>query len=216
MERMLQQAHAEKHHLLEQQERVKQSEANMLRDEIHKRQELEMRLREEADKREELVETQVKLRERSRTQQSRPLTRFLPNTSQDFDLQAHIESAGHNPTVCKYVNVNKTTCRGYMTKMGGRIKTWRKRWFVFNRAKRSFLYYSSEKDESKPKGGMYFQAIQDVYFDHLRPYKSPNPSLTFCVKTRERTYFLVAPSPEAMRIWMDVIVTGAEGYKEFK
>lgn len=103
-----------------------------------------------------------------------------------------------------------------MTKMGGRIKTWRKRWFVFSRTKRSFLYYSSDKDESKPKGGMYFQAVQDVYFDHLRPYKSPNPTLTFCIKTKERTYFLVAPSPESMRIWMDVIVTGAEGYMQFK
>lgn len=148
--------------------------------------------------------------------QSRPLTRFLPNTSQDFDLRTHIETAGHNPDICKHISLTKTTCRGYMTKMGGRIKTWRKRWFVFNRTKRSFLYFSNEKDEGKPKGGMYFQAIQEVYFDHLRQYKSPNPNLTFCVKTRERTYFLVAPSPEAMRIWMDVIVTGAEGYKEFK
>uniref|UniRef100_A0A671R9J5 PH domain-containing protein n=1 Tax=Sinocyclocheilus anshuiensis TaxID=1608454 RepID=A0A671R9J5_9TELE len=44
---------------------------------------------------------------------------------------------------------------------------------------------------------------------------SPNPSLTFCVKTHYRLYFMVAPSPEAMRIWMDVIVTGAEGYTQF-
>ena len=103
-----------------------------------------------------------------------------------------------------------------MIKMGGRIKTWRRRWFVFNRVKRSFLYYSSDRDELRPKGGMYFQAIQDVYFDHLRPHKSPDPVLTFCVKTKERTFFQVAPTAEAMRIWMDVIVTGAEGYKEFQ
>uniref|UniRef100_A0A3Q1GU54 PH domain-containing protein n=1 Tax=Acanthochromis polyacanthus TaxID=80966 RepID=A0A3Q1GU54_9TELE len=44
---------------------------------------------------------------------------------------------------------------------------------------------------------------------------SPNPSLTFCVKTHDRLYYMVAPSPEAMRIWMDVIVTGAEGYTQF-
>jgi hypothetical protein len=35
------------------------------------------------------------------------------------------------------------------------------------------------------------------------------------VKTHDRLYFMVAPSPEAMRIWMDVIVTGAEGYTQF-
>lgn len=45
--------------------------------------------------------------------------------------------------------------------------------------------------------------------------QSPNPSLTFCVKTHDRLYYMVAPSPEAMRIWMDVIVTGAEGYTQF-
>lgn len=47
------------------------------------------------------------------------------------------------------------------------------------------------------------------------PPQSPNPALTFCVKTHDRLYFMVAPSAEAMRIWMDVIVTGAEGYTQF-
>ena len=45
--------------------------------------------------------------------------------------------------------------------------------------------------------------------------KSPNPSLTFSVKTHDRVFYMVAPSPEAMRIWMDVIVTGAEGHMHF-
>lgn len=40
--------------------------------------------------------------------------------------------------------------------------------------------------------------------------QSPNPRLTFCVKTYERLFYMVAPSPEAMRIWMDVIVTAAD------
>uniref|UniRef100_A0A8D0NTM1 PH domain-containing protein n=1 Tax=Sus scrofa TaxID=9823 RepID=A0A8D0NTM1_PIG len=39
---------------------------------------------------------------------------------------------------------------------------------------------------------------------------NPNPRLTFCVKTYERLFYMVAPSPEAMRIWMDVIVTAAD------
>lgn len=51
--------------------------------------------------------------------------------------------------------------------------------------------------------------------DHLNSVKSPNPNLTFIVKTRERFYYLMAPSPEAMRIWVDVIFTGAEGYQEY-
>lgn len=54
-----------------------------------------------------------------------------------------------------------------------------------------------------------------MYLDHLNSVKSPNPNLTFIVKTRERYYHLMAPSPEAMRIWVDVIFTGAEGYQEY-
>lgn len=103
------------------------------------------------------------------------------------------------------------------------------------------------------KGVIYFQAIEEVYYDHLKNAhkvsrdtpllqilklmhklkescqlltflslcctclfrQSPNPSLTFSVKTHDRVYYMVAPSPEAMRIWMDVIVTGAEGYTHF-
>ena len=60
-----------------------------------------------------------------------------------------------------------------------------------------------------------FQAIEEVYVDHLNSVKSPNPKVTFCMKTSERTFYLMAPSPEAMRMWVDVIFTGAEGYQEF-
>lgn len=110
---------------------------------------------------------------------------------------------------------------------------------------------SADKHEAKLKGVIYFQAIEEVYYDHLKNAhkvrvcihlhkfqsvafncgliksdllssvtlsslpQSPNPSLTFSVKTHDRVYYMVAPSPEAMRIWMDVIVTGAEGYTQF-
>lgn len=108
------------------------------------------------------------------------------------------------------------------------------------------LYFSTDKHEAKLKGVIYFQAIEEVYYDHLKSahkvsvymkvfailslfmfffqylllilnisFQSPNPSLTFSVKTHDRVYYMVAPSPEAMRIWMDVIVTGAEGYTQF-
>lgn len=94
--------------------------------------------------------------------------------------------------------------------MGGRIKTWRKRWFCFDRQARRLAYYA-DKEETKLKGVIYFQAIEEVYYDHLRcAFKSPSPRLTFCVKTYERLFYMVAPSPEAMRIWMDVIVTAAD------
>uniref|UniRef100_A0A8I5N1W2 PH domain-containing protein n=1 Tax=Papio anubis TaxID=9555 RepID=A0A8I5N1W2_PAPAN len=108
------------------------------------------------------------------------------------------------------ITVSGGCCRGPLVKMGGRIKTWRKRWFCFDRQARRLAYYA-DKEETKLKGVIYFQAIEEVYYDHLRcAFKSPSPRLTFCVKTYERLFYMVAPSPEAMRIWMDVIVTAAD------
>ncbi|XP_065116614.1 pleckstrin homology-like domain family B member 2 isoform X2 [Paramisgurnus dabryanus] len=204
MERMLREAQAEKHRLLEHREREMELRRQALEDERRRREELERRLQEETNRRQKMVE-----------RESRPLTRYLPVRKDDFDLRGHIEAAGHHPGTCFHLAITEKTCRGFLVKMGGKIKTWKKRWFVFDRNRRTLAYYA-DKHETKMKGVIYFQAIEEVYYDHLKnAHKSPNPSLTFSVKTHDRVYYMVAPSPEAMRIWMDVIVTGAEGYTHF-
>ncbi|XP_075696481.1 pleckstrin homology-like domain family B member 3 isoform X2 [Rhinoderma darwinii] len=127
-----------------------------------------------------------------------------------LDLRSYLEASGHSVETCPHVRVSAMCCKGYLVKMGGRIKTWKKRWFVFDRQKRRLAYYA-DKEEQKLKGVIYFQAIEEVYYDHLRSAsKSPHPKLTFCLKTFERLFCMVAPTPEAMRIWMDVMVTAAE------
>ncbi|XP_026484064.2 pleckstrin homology-like domain family B member 2 isoform X2 [Vanessa tameamea] len=144
----------------------------------------------------------------------RPLTRYLPVDRDDFDLRRHVESAGHQIELCPYVTVNSTSCRGYLHKLGAKFHTWSKRWFVFDRETKTFVYYW-DKSEKKPRGGAYFQVIEEVYLDHGNTSKSPNPQTTFIVKTRQRRYYLMAPSGEAARIWIDVIFTGAQGYTEY-
>ncbi|XP_053547302.1 pleckstrin homology-like domain family B member 1 isoform X18 [Bombina bombina] len=214
MERMLLEAHAERARLVESREREVEVRRRALEDERRRREELERRLQDETAHRQRLVDKEVKMREKHFTQ-ARPLTRYLPIRKEDFDLRSHIESSGHAVDACSHIILNEKMCRGFLTKMGGKIKSWKKRWFVFDRLKRTLSYYV-DKHEAKLKGVIYFQAIEEVYYDHLRSAaKSPNPALTFCVKTHDRLYYMVAPSPEAMRIWMDVIVTGAEGYTQF-
>ncbi|XP_072865812.1 pleckstrin homology-like domain family B member 2 isoform X6 [Chlorocebus sabaeus] len=214
MERLLKQAHAERTRLLESREREMEAKKRALEEEKRRREILEKRLQEETSQRQKLIEKEVKIREKQRAQ-ARPLTRYLPVRKEDFDLRSHVETAGHNIDTCYHVSITEKTCRGFLIKMGGKIKTWKKRWFVFDRNKRTFSYYA-DKHETKLKGVIYFQAIEEVYYDHLKnANKSPNPLLTFSVKTHDRIYYMVAPSPEAMRIWMDVIVTGAEGYTHF-
>uniref|UniRef100_A0A3P9J5E9 Pleckstrin homology-like domain family B member 1 n=1 Tax=Oryzias latipes TaxID=8090 RepID=A0A3P9J5E9_ORYLA len=214
MEKLLKEAQQEKARLIENREREVQSRRQMLEEERRRREEAERRLQDEAAHRQRLVEEEVKMREKHFSQ-ARPMTRYLPNRKEEFDLRAHVESCGHSMDTCPFVILTEKMCKGHLVKMGGKIKSWKKRWFVFDRLKRNFCYYI-DKHETKLKGLIYFQAIEEVYYDHLRSAtKSPNPSLTFCVKTHDRLYYMVAPSPEAMRIWMDVIVTGAEGYTQF-
>nr|XP_020476351.1 pleckstrin homology-like domain family B member 1 isoform X4 [Monopterus albus] len=224
MEKMLKEAQLEKARLIESRERESLARRQMLEEERRRREEAEKRLQDETFHRLQLVEKEVKMRAKNFSQ-ARPMTRYLPIRKEEFDLRSHIESSGHNVETCYHVILTEKMCKGYLVKMGGKIKSWKKRWFLFDRLKRTFSYYV-DKHETKLKGVIYFQAIEEVYYDHLRSAtkkgffnlnmtSSPNPSLTFCVKTHDRLYYMVAPSAEAMRIWMDVIVTGAEGYTQF-
>ncbi|XP_061137561.1 pleckstrin homology-like domain family B member 1 isoform X8 [Syngnathus typhle] len=214
MEKMLKEAQMEKARLIEFREQESFTRHQMLEEERKRREEAEKRLQDETLHRQQLVEKEVKLRAKNFSQ-ARPMTRYLPIRKEEFDLRAHIETSGHSVDTCYHIILTEKMCKGYLVKMGGKIKSWKKRWFVFDRLKRTFSYYM-EKHETKLKGVIYFQAIEEVYYDHLRSAtKSPNPALTFCVKTHDRLYYMVAPSAEAMRIWMDVIVTGAEGYTQF-
>ncbi|KAM7413701.1 hypothetical protein PAMA_020877 [Pampus argenteus] len=214
MEKMLKEAQMEKARLIESRERESIARRQMLEEERRRREEAEKRLQDETFHRQQLVEKEVKMRSKNFSQ-ARPMTRYLPIRKEEFDLRTHVETSGHSVETCYHVILTEKMCKGYLVKMGGKIKSWKKRWFVFDRLKRTFSYYV-DKHETKLKGVIYFQAIEEVYYDHLRSAtKSPNPSLTFCVKTHDRLYYMVAPSAEAMRIWMDVIVTGAEGYTQF-
>lgn len=135
-----------------------------------------------------------------RLPQSRLLSCYLPVRKDDFDLHGHVEAAGHNPDACFHLAVTDKTCRGFLVKMGGKIKTWKKRWFVFDHNRRTLTYYAGEavsppvrlmsalspvrmfrplenkgfpfsaadKHETKMKGVIYFQAIEEVYYDHLK------------------------------------------------
>ncbi|CAL7948340.1 unnamed protein product [Xylocopa violacea] len=154
----------------------------------------------------------VKHREKAKLQ--RPLTRYLPIKSESLDLRHHIETAGHQLPLIHDVTVDTTSCSGYLSKMSKKFHHWNKRWFVFDRRRKTLSYYS-DSSSRKARGVIYFQSIEEVYVDHMNTVRSPQPSLTFIIKTSSRLYHLMAPSPEAMRVWVDVVFTGAEGYHEF-
>ena len=65
--------------------------------------------------------------------------------------------------MCSQLKLDSNSCRGYLLKMSGsrmgfKLKTWNKRWFVFDRAKRTIVYFA-DKSEAKAKGGISFQVL---------------------------------------------------------
>ncbi|KAM7383085.1 hypothetical protein PAMP_002767 [Pampus punctatissimus] len=166
----------------------------------------------------DLVEIEKKLREAKAEKERllRERLRSLPlSLSPNFDLRAHVESLGHGVAGCTDLRLTSRRCAGFLTKRGGRVKTWKKRWFLFDVDHRRLAYYT-DCDERKLKGVIYFQAIEEVYYDHLRTAtSSPRPSMTFCVKTYDRLFFLVATNAVSMRIWMDVIVTATDEHSRY-
>lgn len=125
------------------QEREIELRRQALEEERKRREQVERRLQSESARRQQLVEKEVKMREKQFSQ-ARPLTRYLPIRKEDFDLKTHIESSGHGVDTCLHVVLSSKVCRGYLVKMGGKIKSWKKRWFVFDRLKRTLSYYVGE------------------------------------------------------------------------
>ncbi|XP_045902110.1 pleckstrin homology-like domain family B member 3 isoform X1 [Micropterus dolomieu] len=162
------------------------------------------------------TEPELKEQPKASSLPNSPVQRSLPLfLSPNFDLRAHLESLGHGVAGCTDLRLTPRRCAGFLTKRGGRVKTWKKRWFLFDMDHRRLAYYT-DCDERKLKGVIYFQAIEEVYYDHLRTAtSSPRPSLTFCVKTYDRLFFLVATNAVSMRIWMDVIVTATDEHSRY-
>ncbi|XP_030566236.1 pleckstrin homology-like domain family B member 1 isoform X1 [Drosophila novamexicana] len=153
-------------------------------------------------------------RKRALPKHQRPLTRYLPIFSPDLNLRHHIETAGHQIDLCPHVFVDAHSCRGYLHKLGATFHAWSRRWFVLDRQRSALIYYS-DKSERKPRGGAYFATIDEVYLDHLNASKSGRPHCTFIVKTKKRSYNLQAASDAAARIWIDAIITGAQGNLDY-
>ncbi|XP_014117886.1 PREDICTED: pleckstrin homology-like domain family B member 3 [Pseudopodoces humilis] len=120
------------------------------------------------------------------------------------DLLCALRARGHRPEAVGGLRILGGSLRGPLTKMGGRIKTWRRRWFHLDPQRRVLAYYGDQA-QTKLKGVIYFQAIEEVWYDPGR----------VAGKTYERLFWLVAPSAEALRIWMDAVLTLTRGAAAF-
>ncbi|XP_034514957.1 pleckstrin homology domain-containing family H member 2 isoform X4 [Ailuropoda melanoleuca] len=94
-------------------------------------------------------------------------------------------------------NVNEPLEKsGYLLKMSGKVKTWKRRWFVLKGGE--LLYYKSPSDViRKPQGHIELSASCGI----LRGDNKQTVQLT----TEKHTYYLTADSPNILEEWIKVL-----------
>ncbi|XP_064365659.1 pleckstrin homology domain-containing family H member 2 isoform X2 [Dromaius novaehollandiae] len=85
---------------------------------------------------------------------------------------------------------------GYLLKMGGKVKTWKRRWFVLKGGE--LLYYKSPSDViRKPQGQIELNASSHI--------ERGDGKQTIQLTTEKRTYYLTADSPNILEEWIQVL-----------
>ncbi|KAJ8248319.1 hypothetical protein GJAV_G00240730 [Gymnothorax javanicus] len=85
---------------------------------------------------------------------------------------------------------------GYLLKMGGRVKTWKRRWFVLKGGE--LLYYKSPSDViRRPQGQIELNATSSI--------TRGDGKQTLQLVTEKRVYYLTADSPNLLEEWVRVL-----------
>ncbi|XP_063217815.1 uncharacterized protein CG43867 isoform X3 [Bacillus rossius redtenbacheri] len=85
---------------------------------------------------------------------------------------------------------------GHLAKLGGKLKTWRKRWFVLKNG--VLTYWKSQNDiNRKPQG--------QIVLDEICRITRADGAATFEISTGKKTYYLTAESIATMEEWIRVL-----------
>nr|XP_036859221.1 pleckstrin homology domain-containing family H member 1 isoform X1 [Manis javanica] len=85
---------------------------------------------------------------------------------------------------------------GYLLKMGSRVKTWKRRWFVLRQGQ--IMYYKSPSDViRKPQGQVELNS-------HCQIVRGEGAQ-TFQLISEKKTYYLTADSPSLLEEWIRVL-----------
>lgn len=99
-----------------------------------------------------------------------------------------------------YPSIQRTTesleKSGHLAKLGGKLKTWRKRWFVLKNG--ILTYWKSQGDVNrKPQG--------QIVLDEICRINRADGAATFEISTGKKTYYLTADSIATMEDWIRIL-----------
>ncbi|KAK0096586.1 hypothetical protein PV326_005047 [Microctonus aethiopoides] len=85
---------------------------------------------------------------------------------------------------------------GHLAKLGGKLKTWRKRWFVLKNG--TLIYWKNQNDVNrKPQG--------QIALDEVCRINRADGAATFEIVTGKKTYYLTADCIATMEDWIRVL-----------
>ncbi|XP_034189786.2 uncharacterized protein CG43867 isoform X6 [Osmia lignaria lignaria] len=91
---------------------------------------------------------------------------------------------------------------GHLAKLGGKLKTWRKRWFVLKNG--VLTYWKSQNDVNrKPQGQIVLDEVCRVAFSNR--INRAEGAATFEIATGKKTYYLTADCIATMEDWIRVL-----------
>lgn len=100
-------------------------------------------------------------------------------------------------------SLNPADKEGFLTKQGGSIKTWKRRWFVL---KNKRLFYFKTRNDTEATG-----VIELETDSFVRDEKDKKKRFMFSVGTSRRVFFICADNEKDMASWMDSIKRNLSG-----
>ncbi|XP_077494597.1 uncharacterized protein CG43867 [Amblyomma americanum] len=85
---------------------------------------------------------------------------------------------------------------GYLTKLGGKLKTWKRRWFVL--ANGTLRYYKAQSDVGRKPHGQ-------IALDEVCRVTRAHGATTFEIATEKRSFYLTADCTSTMEEWVRVL-----------
>ncbi|ELK32555.1 Pleckstrin like proteiny domain-containing family H member 1 [Myotis davidii] len=111
----------------------------------------------------------------------------------EHKLQRTSSYSTEGPSLGRQESLEKS---GYLLKMGSRVKTWKRRWFVLRQGQ--ILYYKSPSDIiRKPQGQVELNSRCQIVREE--------GAQTFQLVSEKKTYYLTADSPCLLEEWIRVL-----------
>eukprot|EP01100_Stratorugosa_tubuloviscum_P006251 TRINITY_DN270_c1_g2_i1.p1 TRINITY_DN270_c1_g2~~TRINITY_DN270_c1_g2_i1.p1 ORF type:complete len:486 (+),score=282.65 TRINITY_DN270_c1_g2_i1:362-1819(+) len=104
-------------------------------------------------------------------------------------------------------SLSNPTKAGFLTKQGGSIKTWKKRWFVL---KADTLWYFKTQKDQEQTGLIKIESHSQCEFDASKKKKN---AFYFTLSTSNRTFSIFAESENVAKEWVSVIIKAIEQVK---